>query len=97
MSLYADDAAVFINLIAHDLQATKFILQLFADASCLTTNIPKTEFYLIQCRHAANSWCKSNHFVIPHFEKEEMKSSYVYLVCSNHTYSNNMITRFNVQ
>jgi hypothetical protein len=37
------------------------------------------------------------HFVIPHSEKEGMKPPYVCPGCSNHTYSNNMITRFHVQ
>jgi hypothetical protein len=34
--------------------------------------------------------------VIPHSEKEGMKPPYVCPGCSNHTYSNNMITRFHV-
>jgi hypothetical protein len=50
MSLYADDAVVFINPTARDLQATRFILQLFADASGLTTNLEKTELYPIRCQ-----------------------------------------------
>jgi hypothetical protein len=35
--------------------------------------------------------------VIPRSEKEGMKPPYVCLGCSNHMYSNNMITRFHVQ
>jgi hypothetical protein len=35
--------------------------------------------------------------VIPHSEKEGTKSPYVCPGCSNHTYSNNMITRIHVQ
>jgi hypothetical protein len=35
--------------------------------------------------------------VIPCSEKEGTKPPYVCLGCSNHTYSNNMITRFHVQ
>jgi hypothetical protein len=50
MSLYADDAAVFINPTAQDLQATRFILQLFADASGLITNLEKIELYPIRCQ-----------------------------------------------
>jgi hypothetical protein len=50
MSLYADGAAVFINPTAQDLQATRFILQLFADASGLSTNLEKTELYPIRCQ-----------------------------------------------
>jgi hypothetical protein len=37
MFLYADDAAVFINPTRRDLQATTYIMQLFADASGLLT------------------------------------------------------------
>jgi hypothetical protein len=36
-------------------------------------------------------------FVIPRSEREETKPPYVCPRCSNHTYSNNMITRFHVQ
>jgi hypothetical protein len=35
--------------------------------------------------------------VIPHSEKEGTKPPYVCPGCSNHTYSNNMITRIHVQ
>jgi hypothetical protein len=35
--------------------------------------------------------------VIPRFEKEGTKPPYVCPGCSNHTYSNNMITRLHVQ
>jgi hypothetical protein len=35
--------------------------------------------------------------VIPHSEKEGTKPPYVCPGCSNHTYTNNMITRFHVQ
>jgi hypothetical protein len=50
LSLYVDDTAVFINPARHDLQATSCILQLFANASGLSTNMDKTEFYSIQCQ-----------------------------------------------
>jgi hypothetical protein len=50
MSLYADDASVFINPTAQDLQATRFILQLFADAPGLITNLEKTELYPTRCQ-----------------------------------------------
>jgi hypothetical protein len=43
-------------------------------------------------RLANHSFC-----VIPHSEKEGTKPPYVCSGCSNHTYSNNMITRFHVQ
>jgi hypothetical protein len=52
MSLFADAAAaVFIKPSANDLQVTNVILDLFADASGLTTNMQKTQFYPIQCDH----------------------------------------------
>jgi hypothetical protein len=38
-----------------------------------------------------------SHSVIPRSEKEGTKPPYVCPECSNHTYSNNMITRFHVQ
>jgi hypothetical protein len=43
MSLYADDAAVFIKLYQQDLQVTLEIMNIFAKASGLFTNITKTE------------------------------------------------------
>jgi hypothetical protein len=49
MSLYAD-AAVFISPSTQDMQATKFILNIFSEASGLTTNLDKTEFYPIHCQ-----------------------------------------------
>jgi hypothetical protein len=49
MSLYADDAVVFINPTANDLLATKHILQLFGEASALITNLDKTEYFPIRC------------------------------------------------
>jgi hypothetical protein len=49
MSLYADDAAVFINPSQQDLQTTKYLLQLFGEASGLVTNLEKTEYYPLGC------------------------------------------------
>jgi hypothetical protein len=40
---------------------------------------------------------RKNLDVIPHSKKEGTKPPYVCPGCSNHTYSNNMITRFHVQ
>jgi hypothetical protein len=48
-SLYADNAAVFIHLAVKELKVTDLILQLFADASGLNTNMAKTSYYPIQC------------------------------------------------
>lgn len=47
MSLYADDAAVFIHPEKEELEATKFILQKFGEASGLITNMDKMEIYPI--------------------------------------------------
>jgi hypothetical protein len=51
MSLYADDAAVFINPTMQDIMVTKDILQIFGDASELITNMEKTDYYHIACQH----------------------------------------------
>jgi hypothetical protein len=51
MSLYVDDAVVFINPTTQDIQATTYILQLFAEASDLSTNMAKIEFFHIQCHN----------------------------------------------
>jgi hypothetical protein len=49
VSLYADDAVVFIQPTEYEMNVTNFILELFADASGLETNISKTHFYPIRC------------------------------------------------
>jgi hypothetical protein len=51
-----------------------------------------THKMLISCANIS-----SNCIVIPHSEREGTKPPYVCPGCSNHTYSNNMITRFHVQ
>jgi hypothetical protein len=51
MSLYADDAAVFINPTMQDIMVTKDILQIFGEASELITNMEKTDYYHIACQH----------------------------------------------
>lgn len=51
MSLYADDAALFIAPKAWDLQVALAILDIFGQASGLMTNIGKTEFYPIRCQN----------------------------------------------
>jgi hypothetical protein len=42
VSLYADDAALFLNLDEKEMQVMEHILKLFADASGLNTNLAKT-------------------------------------------------------
>jgi hypothetical protein len=49
MSLYADDAAIFIRPTSEDLQVTIHIMNTFAEASGLHTNLGKIECYPIQC------------------------------------------------
>lgn len=49
MSLYADAAAVFIQLTAEDYRATNLLLHIFGEASGLKTNLEKTEIYPIRC------------------------------------------------
>jgi hypothetical protein len=50
MSVYADDAPVFINPAPQDVEATRMILKIFGEASGLTTNLVKTEFLPIRCQ-----------------------------------------------
>jgi hypothetical protein len=69
VSLYADDAAVFIRPDAKEVLVTEHILDMFASASGLVTNLVKTEFFPIRCeginlhflsqnnRHMANFPC----------------------------------------
>jgi hypothetical protein len=47
-SLYVDDAAVIISPSPHVVQVTECILDIFAQASGLTTNLTKTEFFPIR-------------------------------------------------
>jgi hypothetical protein len=48
-SLYADDAALFIRPCAEEIVGTEHILEVFAKASGLVTNLNKTEFFPIRC------------------------------------------------
>jgi hypothetical protein len=50
VSLYADDAALFIKPSKHDVEVSDSILSIFAEASGLITNINKTEYYPIRCQ-----------------------------------------------
>jgi hypothetical protein len=49
VSLYADDVAVFIRTDAKEVLVTEHILDMFASASGLVTNLVKTEFFPIRC------------------------------------------------
>jgi hypothetical protein len=50
VSLYADDAAVFINPSSQDLYTTMLILRIFGQASGLVTNMEKTVPYPTRCQ-----------------------------------------------
>jgi hypothetical protein len=50
-SLYADDAAIFINPTRNDLQAVKQILNAFGAAMGLTTNFEKSSIHPIRCEN----------------------------------------------
>lgn len=49
ISLYVDDAVVFLRLDVVDIGAIKGILHLFGETSSLKTNIQKSIVYLIHC------------------------------------------------
>lgn len=49
MSLYADDAALFIRPTAEDAASLRQILFAFGDATGLNTNIHKSELFPIRC------------------------------------------------
>jgi hypothetical protein len=49
LTLYADDAALFIQPKAEKLEVTDSIMNLFAQASGLMTNLTKTQYYPIRC------------------------------------------------
>lgn len=55
VSLYADDAAVFIKPSVQDLMITNCILNIFQEASGLVTNMSKTEYYPIWCSEHESS------------------------------------------
>jgi hypothetical protein len=49
VSLYTDDVAMFIRPTAMEVAVTEFILQLFAKAGGIVTNLDKIEFFPIRC------------------------------------------------
>jgi hypothetical protein len=49
ISIYADDAALFIRLVATDMANLQQLLYLFGQATCLCTNIQKSEIVPIRC------------------------------------------------
>jgi hypothetical protein len=67
MSLYGDDAAVFIKPAEQDLQGTIEIMDMFAKVSGLFTNISKTECYLIQCGSVDLGFISNVNLSLSHF------------------------------
>jgi hypothetical protein len=51
VSLYDDDAVMFLNQDKKEMRVMKHIFKLFADASGLSTNLDKTQFFSIQCHN----------------------------------------------
>jgi hypothetical protein len=51
MEIVAVSECHFMLTTTHDMHATRFILNLFSEASGLTTNMDKIEFYPIQCQY----------------------------------------------
>jgi hypothetical protein len=56
VSLYADDVALFLKPRKEDLDIMNCILDLFADASGLITNLSKTQAHPIRCDHVDMSF-----------------------------------------
>jgi hypothetical protein len=48
-SLYANDATIFIKTTAREVAVVEHILEMFAQASGLVTNLSKTKFFPIRC------------------------------------------------
>jgi hypothetical protein len=67
LSLYADAAALFIKPTSNELEATHCILDIFAGASGLKTNMEKTQFFPIQCDHINLDFLSQNNLVVSSF------------------------------
>jgi hypothetical protein len=67
MSLYADDAALFIGPSEKDFRIISEILNIFAAASGLCTNHHKTEIYPISCDSSAITHLQSSGIIIASF------------------------------
>jgi hypothetical protein len=66
-SLYADDAAIFIKPNSKELVVTECILDLFAKASGLITNIGKAEFFPIRCEAMNLDFLAHHNRTLPSF------------------------------
>jgi hypothetical protein len=67
MSLYANDVVVFIKPDAEEWGITNVILQIFAQAAGLITNVSKTDFYPIMCHEADLSFLSATNIDISSF------------------------------
>jgi hypothetical protein len=67
VSLYADDAVVFIKPTSEDLVVANCILQIFADTSGLVTNMTMTLFFPIQCQQVDLEFLNQGSHVISSF------------------------------
>jgi hypothetical protein len=67
ISLYVDDAALFIKPAEHDITIANHILAIFAEASDLVTNMGKIGFYPIQCDSVDLSFLTSRNLITSTF------------------------------
>jgi hypothetical protein len=67
ISLYVDDATIFIKPSEKDLKVTNTILSIFAEANVLITNMDKTEFYPIRCDQTSLDFLTQNNHALSTF------------------------------
>jgi hypothetical protein len=67
VSLYEDGVAIFLKPTENDLKVTIDILNIFVEASGLTTNMTKTECYPTQCANTNLEFSTASNLVISHF------------------------------
>jgi hypothetical protein len=67
VSLYADDAAIFIKPLEHDWRITCSILEIFKEDSGLTTNMAKIEFFPIRCEGVNLEFLTQNNLALASF------------------------------
>jgi hypothetical protein len=67
VALYADDAALFICSTEDDYKTIDCVLQIFAEASGLNTNISKTQFFPIQCGETNLDFLATDRRPVPAF------------------------------
>jgi hypothetical protein len=67
VSLYADDATIFLNPSEKDLKVTIELMSIFAEASGLFTNMRKIECYPIQYEGLDLSFLHDSNIILSHF------------------------------